>query len=99
MAGSGARAVVASSTEGIYIDLAFSQGCVHQPAMADEGQAKAWKPVVSGIKAHGSLAIAQIMHAGAISQGNRFSETRKKDASAHVVSPSTMSVSKPSASH
>jgi 2,4-dienoyl-CoA reductase-like NADH-dependent reductase (Old Yellow Enzyme family) len=28
--------------------------------------------VVSGIKAHGALAIAQLMHAGAISQGNRF---------------------------
>jgi 2,4-dienoyl-CoA reductase-like NADH-dependent reductase (Old Yellow Enzyme family) len=26
----------------------------------------AWKPVVSCIKAHGALAIAQMMHAGAI---------------------------------
>src|SRR5271163_4243747 len=50
----------------------FSQGYVHQPGMTDEAQANAWKPVVSGIKAHGALAIAQMMHAGAISQGNRF---------------------------
>jgi 2,4-dienoyl-CoA reductase-like NADH-dependent reductase (Old Yellow Enzyme family) len=59
-------------TEGIYTDQAFSQGYVHQPGMSDEAQAKAWKPVVNGIKAHGALAIAQMMHAGAISQGNRF---------------------------
>jgi 2,4-dienoyl-CoA reductase-like NADH-dependent reductase (Old Yellow Enzyme family) len=59
-------------TEGIYTDQAFSQGYVDQPGMTDEAQANAWKPIVSGIKAHGALAIAQMMHAGAISQGNRF---------------------------
>jgi 2,4-dienoyl-CoA reductase-like NADH-dependent reductase (Old Yellow Enzyme family) len=63
------------STEGIYTDQAFSQGYAHQPGMTDEAQADAWKPVVSGIKAHGALAIAQMMHAGPLSQGNRFSET------------------------
>lgn len=62
-------------TEGIYTDRAFSQGYVHQPGMTDEAQANAWKSVVSGIKAHGAFAIAQIMHAGAISQGNRFCDT------------------------
>jgi 2,4-dienoyl-CoA reductase-like NADH-dependent reductase (Old Yellow Enzyme family) len=62
-------------TEGIYTDQTFSQGYAHQPGMTDEAQANAWKPVVSGIKAHGALAIAQMMHAGAISQGNRFRDT------------------------
>ncbi|MDR3461939.1 MAG: NADH:flavin oxidoreductase [Beijerinckiaceae bacterium] len=62
-------------TEGIYTDQAFSQGYAHQPGMTDEAQAKAWKPVVSGIKAHGALAIAQLLHAGALSQGNRFRDT------------------------
>ena len=62
-------------TEGIYTDQAFSQGYVHQPGMTDEAQANAWKPVASSIKAHGALAIAQIMHAGAISQANRFRDT------------------------
>ncbi len=62
----------AVSTEGIYTDQAFSQGYVYQPGMTDEAQANAWKPIVHGIKAHGALAIAQMMHAGAISQGNRF---------------------------
>lgn len=63
------------STEGIYTDKAFSQGYAHQPGMADEAQANAWKPVVGGIKAHGAFAIAQIMHAGALSQDNRFRDT------------------------
>jgi 2,4-dienoyl-CoA reductase-like NADH-dependent reductase (Old Yellow Enzyme family) len=65
----------AVTTEGVYTDQAFSQGYIHQPGMTDEAQANAWKAVVSGIKAHGALAIAQIMHAGAISQGNRFRYT------------------------
>jgi 2,4-dienoyl-CoA reductase-like NADH-dependent reductase (Old Yellow Enzyme family) len=43
--------------------------------MTDVVQANAWKSVVSGIKAHGALAIAQLMYAGAISQGNRFRDT------------------------
>jgi 2,4-dienoyl-CoA reductase-like NADH-dependent reductase (Old Yellow Enzyme family) len=59
-------------TEGIYTDQAFSQGYIHQPGMSDEAQASAWKPIVTGIKSHGALAVAQLMHAGAISQGNRF---------------------------
>jgi 2,4-dienoyl-CoA reductase-like NADH-dependent reductase (Old Yellow Enzyme family) len=59
-------------TEGIYTDQAFSQGYPYQPGMTDEAQADAWKPVVNNIKAHGALAVAQMMHAGAISQANRF---------------------------
>lgn len=62
-------------TEGIYVDQAFSQGYVHQPGITNEVQASAWKPVVRGIKAHGAFAIAQIMHAGALAQGNRFRST------------------------
>jgi 2,4-dienoyl-CoA reductase-like NADH-dependent reductase (Old Yellow Enzyme family) len=62
-------------TEGIYTDQAFSQAYVDQPGMIDETQANARKPVVNGIKAHGALAIAQMLHAGALSQGNRFRDT------------------------
>src|ERR1700761_3779165 len=50
-------------TEGIYTDQAFSQAYHHQPGIMDEGQAEAWKPVVNGIKKHGAVAIAQMMHA------------------------------------
>ncbi|RZN16686.1 NADH:flavin oxidoreductase [Bradyrhizobium sp. Leo121] len=61
-------------TEGIYTDQAFSQGYIHQPGITDDEQANAWKPVVRGIKTHGVLAVAQLMHAGAISQSNCFRE-------------------------
>lgn len=62
-------------TEGIYTDQAFAQGYVNQPGMTDEGQANAWKPVVSALKTNGTFAVAQLMHAGAISQGNRFRDS------------------------
>jgi 2,4-dienoyl-CoA reductase-like NADH-dependent reductase (Old Yellow Enzyme family) len=58
-------------TEGIYTDQAFAQAYHHQPGITDEAQAQSWKPVVAGIRAHGALAVAQMMHAGATSQGNR----------------------------
>ena len=59
-------------SEGIYTDQAFSQGYIFQPGISDDEQARSWQPVVKGIKSHGALAVAQIMHSGAISQGNRF---------------------------
>lgn len=59
-------------TEGIYTDRAHAQGYVDQPGMTDEAQATSWKPIVARLKAHGATALAQLMHAGAISQGNRF---------------------------
>jgi 2,4-dienoyl-CoA reductase-like NADH-dependent reductase (Old Yellow Enzyme family) len=63
-------------TEGIYTDQAYSQGYAHQPGMSDEAQALAWKPVVHAIQAQGGKVFAQLMHAGALTQFNRFrSET------------------------
>lgn len=59
-------------TEGVYPDLAFSQGYLHQPGIADEAQAAAWKPVADAIHGAGAGAIMQLMHAGALSQGNRW---------------------------
>lgn len=61
-------------TEGIYTDQAHAQGYLFQPGLTDMAQAQAWQPVVKGIQNHGALAIAQLMHAGGISQGNRFSD-------------------------
>jgi 2,4-dienoyl-CoA reductase-like NADH-dependent reductase (Old Yellow Enzyme family) len=59
-------------SEGIYPDQAYSQAYPFQPGISDDQQAHAWKPVVTGIKEHGAFALAQLMHAGAISQSNRF---------------------------
>jgi 2,4-dienoyl-CoA reductase-like NADH-dependent reductase (Old Yellow Enzyme family) len=61
-------------TEGLYTDQQFSQGYRFQPGISDDQQAGSWKPVVRGIKAYGAFAVAQLMHAGSISQGNRFRE-------------------------
>lgn len=64
-------------TEGIYTDQAFAQGYHHQPGLTDAAQRDAWKPVVERVHAGGARFIAQLMHAGALSQGNRFrSDTR-----------------------
>jgi 2,4-dienoyl-CoA reductase-like NADH-dependent reductase (Old Yellow Enzyme family) len=59
-------------TEGIYTDTAYAQGYARQPGLSDGEQARAWRPVVKAIQAAGGRAIAQLMHAGALSQFNRF---------------------------
>lgn len=57
-------------TEGIYTDRAYSQGYLFQPGLADDAQRDAWRPVVESVHAAGGRIVAQLMHAGAISQGN-----------------------------
>jgi 2,4-dienoyl-CoA reductase-like NADH-dependent reductase (Old Yellow Enzyme family) len=59
-------------TEGIYTDRVYAQAYHRQPGITDEEQALSWIPVVNSIKAHGAVAVAQMMHAGATSQGNRY---------------------------
>ena len=59
-------------TEGLYTDKAFSQGYPNQPGLADEAQAIEWAKLNEDLHAHGALVFAQIMHAGALSQGNRY---------------------------
>lgn len=57
-------------TEGLYTDKAFSQGYPNQPGLADEEQAAEWSMLNQDLQAQGTLVFAQIMHAGALSQGN-----------------------------
>ena len=57
-------------TEGIYTDQAHAQGYLFQPGLADAAQRDAWRPVVDRVHAHGGRIVAQLMHAGALSQGN-----------------------------
>lgn len=59
-------------TEGIYPDTAHSQGYLHQPGIATDEQAQAWARVVEAVHAAGGKIFAQLMHAGAQAQGNRF---------------------------
>lgn len=69
-------------TEGIYTDSLFSQGYPFQPGISNVEQALAWKPVVDNIHTYRSLVFAQLMHAGALNQGNRFTQ--------HSVAPSAI---------
>ncbi|MDZ3830790.1 MAG: NADH:flavin oxidoreductase [Sphingopyxis sp.] len=59
-------------TEGLYTDQSFSQGYLFQPGVADAAQRDGWAPIVERVHASGAHMIAQLMHAGALSQGNRF---------------------------
>lgn len=59
-------------TEGIYTDQKFAQGYKFQPGLSDQVQAEAWQQVVKHVHKHDALFFAQLMHAGALSQGNRF---------------------------
>jgi 2,4-dienoyl-CoA reductase-like NADH-dependent reductase (Old Yellow Enzyme family) len=59
-------------TEGIYTDQKFAQGYRFQPGITDAEQASAWQTVTRRIHGHQGLIFAQLMHAGALSQGNRF---------------------------
>ncbi|ASW04325.1 NADH:flavin oxidoreductase [Paraburkholderia aromaticivorans] len=69
-------------TEGLYTDKAFSQGYRFQPGLADDAQARAWADITREMQGHGALVFAQLMHAGALSQGNRFRT--------HTVAPSAI---------
>jgi len=59
-------------TEGSYIDHEFSQTYEYQPGLASDDQAKGWHAIVDAVHADGSKIIAQLLHAGALSQYNRF---------------------------
>lgn len=69
-------------SEGIYSDKAFSQGYLHQPGLADEAQLVGWRDVVEAVHTAGGRIIAQLMHAGALSQGNSHRQ--------HTVGPSAV---------
>lgn len=60
-------------TEGNYTDEMASKAYPHQPGLTSSSHAAAWQPVVEQVKKHGALMIAQLMHAGALSQ--YFQET------------------------
>ncbi|WP_158737151.1 NADH:flavin oxidoreductase [Alteribacillus sp. YIM 98480] len=61
-------------TEGIYPDTAYSQGYEYQAGLATEEHKQAWKLIVSDVHKQGSKIIAQLMHAGAQSQGNYYTD-------------------------
>jgi len=69
-------------TEGLYTDQAFSQAYLNQAGMAEDAHARGWAAINGEIAAHGTLVVAQLMHGGALSQGNPFRT--------HTVAPSAI---------
>lgn len=61
-------------TESSYTDQAYSQGALNQPGITNEAQIDAWRKVTEAVHRHGGKIIAQLAHAGALSQGNSFKE-------------------------
>jgi 2,4-dienoyl-CoA reductase-like NADH-dependent reductase (Old Yellow Enzyme family) len=59
-------------TEGTYTDTTHSQGYMNQPGLAIDAHVDGWRRVVDGVHAEGVPVIAQLMHAGALSQGNSY---------------------------
>lgn len=59
-------------SEGIYTDKAYSQGYWNQPGLSDDVQRDAWATVIDGVHQGGARMVAQLMHAGALSQGNPY---------------------------
>lgn len=64
-------------TEGTYTDQFYSQGYLNQPGIATKEQTEAWEKVVAAVHEEGAKIIMQLMHAGALSQGNRFNSITK----------------------
>lgn len=58
-------------TEGTYTDTEFSQGYLNQPGIVREAHVDGWTKVACAVHEHGARAVLQLMHAGALSQGNR----------------------------
>lgn len=59
-------------TEGLYIDEAWSQTYAFQAGLVNNPQVAGWRAITEGVHQHGGRIIAQLMHAGAISQGNIY---------------------------
>jgi len=61
-------------TEGIYTDKLYSQCYKFQPGLSDEVQMNSWKEVTGAVHENDGVIIAQLMHAGALSQYNKYTK-------------------------
>ncbi|WP_152425025.1 oxidoreductase [Nafulsella turpanensis] len=61
-------------TEGTYPDEAYSQGYLNQPGIANRQHIEGWKKVISKVHGAGARIFCQLMHAGALSQGNIYKQ-------------------------
>lgn len=61
-------------TEGTYIDMEYSQGYRGQPGLANVDQMNHWRKVVNGVHKHNTPIFVQLMHAGALTQFNKYKD-------------------------
>jgi 2,4-dienoyl-CoA reductase-like NADH-dependent reductase (Old Yellow Enzyme family) len=61
-------------TDGTYFDHAHSQAYPDQPALVTDAHAEGWRAVVEQVHAAGGTIALQLMHAGALVQGNHHSD-------------------------
>ena len=61
-------------TEGAYPDEMHSQGYRNQPGIANKRHVEAWRRVTEAVHGEDGLIIVQLMHAGALSQGNIYTD-------------------------
>lgn len=59
-------------TEGTYTDTTHSQGYLNQPGLATQRHVDGWGRVTEAVHSTGTPILAQLMHAGALSQGNPY---------------------------
>jgi 2,4-dienoyl-CoA reductase-like NADH-dependent reductase (Old Yellow Enzyme family) len=59
-------------TEGLYTDKHYSQCYKFQPGLTDEAQVKSWQEITDAVHKSDGVIIAQLMHAGALSQYNKY---------------------------
>ncbi|GAA0523964.1 oxidoreductase [Chitinophaga japonensis] len=61
-------------TEGVYTDSVAAQAYPLQPGLVTPAQTQGWWQITQKVKQHGTLFIAQLMHAGAISQHTQHTQ-------------------------
>jgi 2,4-dienoyl-CoA reductase-like NADH-dependent reductase (Old Yellow Enzyme family) len=59
-------------TEGTYPDDRYSQGYANQPGLASNAHIEAWQQVTNRVHESDTPILAQLMHAGALVQHNRY---------------------------
>ncbi len=64
-------------SEGTYPDEVYSQGYLNQPGIANLEHIKGWRSITDAVHQEGAKMFCQIMHAGALSQGNIYSDKTK----------------------
>jgi 2,4-dienoyl-CoA reductase-like NADH-dependent reductase (Old Yellow Enzyme family) len=69
-------------SEGVYPDEEYSQGYHNQPGIANAAHISSWKDVTDAVHQAGAAIFCQLMHAGALVQGNRYQD--------HAIAPSAV---------